>query len=68
MNAKQLAEGMIDGSLGYAPEDDAHFIAESYLKMHEQLTQILQLSIHGFPVNGAIIGCLECQERDPAKS
>lgn len=32
MTAKDLAELMLDGSLGYTPEDDASFIAKKYLE------------------------------------
>ncbi|MBV1929803.1 MAG: hypothetical protein KUG81_09880 [Gammaproteobacteria bacterium] len=33
MNAKQLAESMVDGSLNYRPENDAYSIAKSYLEL-----------------------------------
>lgn len=66
MNAKELAESMLDGSLGYTPEDDAHFIAESYLTMRRQLSEIYELTRAGFPVLGSIRGALELQNKDPA--
>lgn len=67
MNAKDLAEVMLDGSLNYEPEDDAHFIAESYLKMHEAVREIYELSTFGRPVEDALKSCLESQSYDPAK-
>lgn len=67
MNAKEIAEGMLDGSLNYAPEDDAHFIAESYLKMHEAVREIYKLSQAYLPVEDALKSCLESQSYDPAK-
>lgn len=68
MNAKELAEAMLDGSLNYVPEDDAHSIAESYLKMHEAVRGIYKLSQVYLPVEDALKSCLEAQSYDPAKT
>jgi len=43
MTAKQLAEMMISGDLGYKPENDAHWIATKYLEL-EAVTKKLILS------------------------
>ena len=42
MNAKQLAEAMIDGSLNYRPENDAHSIAKSYLELANLIENIFE--------------------------
>ncbi len=34
MTAKQLAKMMIDGDLDYQPENDAHYVATSYIQLH----------------------------------
>lgn len=40
MNAKQLAESMLDGTLYYDPKDDALYMASEYLEAHKLLTLI----------------------------
>lgn len=35
MNTKQLAESMLDGTLDYEPEDDAHVLAVDFIKLIE---------------------------------
>jgi len=39
VTAKQLAKMMINGDLDYKPENDAHWIAEKYIQLHDAVME-----------------------------
>lgn len=58
MNTKQLAESMLDGTLDYEPEDDAHVLAVDFIKLIELCErQWLVMKMHDCECYDANIKC-----------
>lgn len=68
MDAKTLAESMLNGFLGYSPEDDACSIAKSYIELAGLVERALtQLYSSGAISTRAVRDIRKSLDSDPAK-